>query len=171
MEAMRQEYTNDVYSNSITNVAGISFEEQTDALNDPISKRSRSHLVFHNSQSHRLLGSTYVRSYNHLSFSSTIEFHHGSHENESPFYVLDQYSAKDKRILKAIQLVNQFTGFPYQEKLINRLTFLLEEEKDENPTDWLFSQQSLSEFLTFLASHQDLKYPDVCLTFDGLIQA
>ena len=91
-------------------------------------------------------------------------------EINSPFDKLDQDALNDERILKIIDSFNGLKNLPYRERLIRRLTFLLEIEMEEDPENWKFYPESLSSFLHFIRLHQNLKYPDVCLTPDGFIQ-
>lgn len=90
-------------------------------------------------------------------------------EFESPLDMLEVERHKDIRLLQIIQDFREYTVLSYGQRLADRLEFLLEEQQAEYPEDWEFSIQSLRGFLTFISDHPYLKYPDVCLSPDGLI--
>jgi len=90
---------------------------------------------------------------------------------ESPFDKLDDLREEDERVREIISHVRSHLKADFSHQLADRLEFLLEAASEEYPDEVAILPESLRNFVSFLQSGPDLKYPDVMLTPSKNIRA
>ena len=90
---------------------------------------------------------------------------------ESPFDKLDDLREEDERVREIISHVRGHLKADFAQQLADRLEFLLEAASEEYPDEVAILPESLRNFVSFLQSAPDLKYPDVMLTPSKNIRA
>ena len=90
---------------------------------------------------------------------------------ESPFDKLDDLREEDERVQEIISYVRGHLKVDFARQLADRLEFLLEAASEEYPEEVAILPESLRNFVSFLQSAPDLKYPDVMLTPSRNIRA
>lgn len=84
--------------------------------------------------------------------------------SESPFDTLDELREEDEKVLEFTYYVRGRTGIGFASQLADRLEYLFEVAKEENPDEVAISVESLRSFVSFLQSAPYLRYPDVVLS-------
>ncbi len=83
---------------------------------------------------------------------------------ESPFEKLDEVSSNDEKVRELISFIRTEWKISFSEKMANRLDFLCEVAQEESPGEEAISSESLRNFIFFLTTSTNLKYPDVVLS-------
>jgi hypothetical protein len=86
-------------------------------------------------------------------------------EPESPFDEIIDRLNDDEKIHEIVKFLNQ-TNMLFSKRLAKRIQFLFEASKEEYPNEGTISPESLKNFVSFLQSFPNLKYPDVVLSPD-----
>jgi hypothetical protein len=99
-----------------------------------------------------------------------------SSRSESPFDVLDELLAAEKKVerLKVerlIDFIRDKSNIQFAEELAARLILLCQAAKEEDPEEVPISPGSLRNFIGFLQQAPNLRYPDVVLTPSNEIRA
>jgi len=82
----------------------------------------------------------------------------------SPFDSIDDFQKDDEKLTNIIGYIRNQTIISFRQQLANRLEFLVEIAKEEEPEEAPIIPESLSYFIQFLLSASHLKYPDVMLS-------
>ena len=90
---------------------------------------------------------------------------------ESPFDKLDELREEDERLREIISHVRSHLRADFARQLASRLEFLVEAAREEYPDEVAILPESLKNFISFLHSGADLKYPDVVLSPSKNIRA
>ena len=91
-------------------------------------------------------------------------------ESESPFDEIIDRLGDDEKINEIVKFLNQ-TDIAFSKRLTDRIQFLFEASKEEYPNEVAIIPESLKNFLGFLQTEPNLKYPDVVLSPDKNICA
>lgn len=83
---------------------------------------------------------------------------------ESPFESLRDTSDDIDKIKNLIEHLRRWVDTPFAERIAKRLEFLIEASQEEEPEELPISPESLRNFIGFLQTTANLKYPDVVLT-------
>jgi len=86
-------------------------------------------------------------------------------ELESPFDEIIDRLSDDEKAEEIVKFLNQ-TNITFSKRLASRIQFLFEASKEEYPDEGAISPESLKNFVSFLQSAPNLKYPDVVLSPD-----
>lgn len=92
-------------------------------------------------------------------------------EPESPFDKLEELLNDDEKVLEIILHVRNQLNINFARQLANRLKFLFDASKEECPEEVAILPESLRNFVGFLQSAINLKYPDVVLSPSKNIRA
>ncbi|MCK4618543.1 MAG: hypothetical protein KAT52_01220 [Desulfobacterales bacterium] len=92
-------------------------------------------------------------------------------EPESPFDKLEELLNDDEKVLEIILHVRNQLNINFARQLANRLKFLFDASKEEYPEEVAILPESLRNFVGFLQSAINLKYPDVVLSPSKNIRA
>jgi len=90
---------------------------------------------------------------------------------ESPFDKLDELREEDERVREIISHIRSHLRADFAHQLASRLEFLVEAAREEYPDEVAILPESLRNFISFLQSGTDLKYPDVMLAPSKNIRA
>lgn len=93
-----------------------------------------------------------------------------SHVSERTFDKFYDLLDNDEKVSEIISYVHSQLKVTFAQQLADRLKFLLEVAKEEDPDEVAISPKSLSNFLGFLQSFPNLKYPTVVLSPDKNIR-
>jgi hypothetical protein len=85
--------------------------------------------------------------------------------SESPFDEIIDRLGDDQKVSEIVKFLNQ-VNIAFSKRLADRIQFLLEASKEECPDEGTISPESLKNFVSFLQSVPNLKYPDVVLSPD-----
>ena len=88
---------------------------------------------------------------------------------QSPFDILDERKPNSEQVVQLICEIDT-SSINNKERLIDRLNYLNEVRLEEEPEDAPMDAASLRNFVGFLYSETDLKYPDIVLTPKGFIR-
>ncbi|MBN1546406.1 MAG: hypothetical protein JW902_07090 [Syntrophaceae bacterium] len=91
-------------------------------------------------------------------------------ESESPFDEIIDRLGDDEKINEIVKFLNQ-TTIAFPKRLAERIQFLFEASKEEYPDEVAILPESLKNFVSFLQTEPNLKYPDVVLSPDKNICA
>jgi hypothetical protein len=85
-------------------------------------------------------------------------------EPESPFDKLEELLSNDEKVLEIILHVRNQLNINFSKQLADRINFLFDVSKEEYPEEVAILPESLRNFVSFLQSETNLKYPDVVLS-------
>lgn len=91
-------------------------------------------------------------------------------EPESPFDEIIDRLSDDEKINEIVKFLNQI-NINFSKRLASRIQFLFEASKEEYPDEVAIFPESLKNFVGFLQTEPDLKYPDVVLSPSKNIRA
>jgi hypothetical protein len=92
-------------------------------------------------------------------------------KTDSPFDELSELLNDDDKVFELIEHVKNQLNVSFRQQLANRLTFLFEAAKEEDPDDIAILPGSIKNFIGFIQSAPYLKYPDVVLSPSKNIRA
>lgn len=92
-------------------------------------------------------------------------------EPESPFDKLEELLNDDEKVLEIILHVRNQLNINFSKQLADRLEFLFDASKEEYPEEVAILPESLRNFVSFLQSATNLRYPDVVLSPSKNIRA
>ena len=90
---------------------------------------------------------------------------------ESPFDKLEELLSNDEKVLEIILHVRNQLNINFSKQLADRIKFLFDISKEEYPEEVAILPQSLRNFVGFLQSATNLRYPDVVLSPSKNIRA
>jgi hypothetical protein len=82
----------------------------------------------------------------------------------SPFDRIDDFADDDKKLTEIIDYIRSQTNISFGQQLANRLEFLVEIAKEEEPEETPIIPESLGYFINLVHSFPNLKYPDVMIS-------
>lgn len=83
---------------------------------------------------------------------------------ESPFEQIEEFQSDDDRVKETISCLKSNASIHISDRVANRLEFLFEVSKEEEPEEIAILPESLKNFISFLNTHKKLKYPDIVLS-------
>ena len=90
---------------------------------------------------------------------------------ESPFDKLSDLQTDNEKVFEIIEHVRHQLNLNFNHRLSDRLNFLFEASKEEDPDDMAIAPDSLKHFIGFIQSVPHLKYPDLVLSPSKNIRA
>ena len=90
---------------------------------------------------------------------------------ESPFDKIDDLREEEETVREIILHIRSHLKADFAHQLANRIEFLLEAAREEYPDEIAILSKSLRNFIGFLQSEKNLKYPDVMLSPSKNIRA
>ncbi len=115
---------------------------------------------------HGLAAHAFRRHGAHVSATSMASLAIGANEETTVFNEFEALRSDDRTIRKLLAQLRATNEIPYRDRLTARIEQLLEAYK-EDMDGRVFSADSLSDLIAFLASARGLKYPAVTLTRGG----
>jgi len=91
-------------------------------------------------------------------------------ESESPFDEIIDRLGDDEKVNEIVKFLNQI-NITFSKRLASRIQFLFEASKEEYPDEVAILPESLKNFVSFLQTEPNLKYPDVVLSPSKNIRA
>lgn len=97
----------------------------------------------------------------------TIDFEVGETlvmESGSPFEAIEDRLSDDEKVNEIVLYLNSKVNISFSKRIADRIKFLFEAAKEEYPEEVAILPESLKNFVSFLQSEPNLKYPDVVLS-------
>ena len=82
----------------------------------------------------------------------------------SPFEAIEDRLSEDEKVYEIIKFLNDQINLTFSKQLANRIQFLIEASKEEYPDEVAILPESLKNFVSFLQSVPNFRYPDVVLS-------
>lgn len=85
-------------------------------------------------------------------------------ESESPFEAIEDRLSDDEKVNEIVLYLNSKVNISFSKRIADRIKFLFEAAKEEYPEEVAILPESIKNFVSFLQSEPNLKYPDVVLS-------